>query len=57
MTTGVVSLRMKNGKEASSPYCARCVVDDAGASSPRIKIWQGWFVSLLSPSYFLKKNG
>lgn len=45
ITTGTLTLATKAGKEASAPYCARCVVDDANSSNPRIKLWQGWLVS------------
>lgn len=46
MTTGTVTLKLKNGREASSRYCARCLVDDVISAEPRVKVWQGWFVSL-----------
>ena len=51
LMTGSLVLRSVDGKEAESPYCARCVVDDANSTTPMIKYWQGWLVGNHNISY------
>ncbi|TKA27157.1 hypothetical protein B0A50_04494 [Salinomyces thailandicus] len=42
LMTGKLTLGSEIGLTAESPFCARCVVDDATASSPRVRTWQMW---------------
>lgn len=44
LMTGKLTLGSEIGLTAESPFCARCVVDDATASSPRVRTWQMWTV-------------
>ena len=56
LMTGTLRMESNLGLTGSTSYCARCVVQDADSTYPRVRLWQFWLVRLLARIAVLSSN-